>query len=386
MTATSGGHSGHIAEIDALRCFAMTGVILEHTGLFPIGWMGVWLFFVISGFVITRSLIKEKQIIPALWPFFGIFFFKRFIRIVPLYVFYIVLCLAIAAWIGQDLRGALPSLLTFSYNWDWPEKNAYPFVSHLWSISGEEQFYILFPFIFWRCSKAALVKVLLSIMIAAPLARAILAGSFDPDASLTRYTAQWIYAFTPAHFDAFAAGALLAIYVDTKTITRRAGWIALLTGGGVLVAAIGFCAAGQAWRSGIYDLSAFRNIVSGTNIGDFREAYVYTAVTLAAASILIAVLAKVGPVTSVCRPAIFRKIGTVSYGAYVYHGLTLYFAAGVTQFAAGLTGKMAVFGATYIGTLVLAALSFRLLESPIMRFGKAILQSQPRRVESAVAE
>ena len=350
----------------------MTGVILEHTGLLPIGWMGVWLFFVISGFVITRSLLKEKDSVTAFWPFVGIFFFKRFLRIVPLYVFYISVCLVVAAVIGVEIGGAVPSLLTFTYNVNWPDKNAYPFVSHLWSISGEEQFYLLFPLIFWRCSKKGLVGVLLAIMVAAPILRAILGGSFDPQILPTRYAAQWVYAFTPAHFDAFAAGALLGIYVDAKAITHRQGWAALLIGIGGLIAAILFCAAEQAAHSGTFDLSAFRNIVTGTNVGRFREAYIYTAVTLAATSVVMAVLGRVGLVTTVCRPAIFRRIGTISYGAYVYHGLTLFFAGSVAGLAPGLAGQILLFGATYAATLILASFSYRLLESPIMRFGKRV--------------
>jgi hypothetical protein len=54
--------SGYVSEVDALRCIAMTAVVLQHCQLLPFGWTGVWLFFVISGFAITSSLLGSDRI------------------------------------------------------------------------------------------------------------------------------------------------------------------------------------------------------------------------------------------------------------------------------------------------------------------------------------
>jgi peptidoglycan/LPS O-acetylase OafA/YrhL len=68
----AGPAPGRLDQVDALRAIAMTAVIVEHCGLMHFGWMGVWLFFVISGFVVTGSLLKDRGRAPGgtvLWKF-----------------------------------------------------------------------------------------------------------------------------------------------------------------------------------------------------------------------------------------------------------------------------------------------------------------------------
>jgi len=61
-SATLQDSSNRIGSIDALRCFAMTAVVAQHNGLLPFGWTGVWLFFVISGYVVTVALGKHTPL------------------------------------------------------------------------------------------------------------------------------------------------------------------------------------------------------------------------------------------------------------------------------------------------------------------------------------
>ena len=154
--------TSRIRGFDALRAISVLLVILSHTGVLgrasdaaPIlaaavsvfnANFGVKTFFVLSGFLITSLLIAEHREagrvdIPA-------FMLRRALRILPLYVVILTLavvlmCLGIArpAW-----TAALYSLF-YVYNF-LPHANEVNYLNHLWSLSVEEQFYILWPFVF----------------------------------------------------------------------------------------------------------------------------------------------------------------------------------------------------------------------------------------------
>ena len=79
---------GRIGQIDALRAFAMTAVIAQHCGILPFGWLGVWLFFVISGFVVTESLMARKDISGIGRRLFQ-FYVRRIARIWPIYLIFL---------------------------------------------------------------------------------------------------------------------------------------------------------------------------------------------------------------------------------------------------------------------------------------------------------
>jgi peptidoglycan/LPS O-acetylase OafA/YrhL len=107
-----------VHEIDGLRALAMLLVTAQHCGLAPIDWTGVWLFFVVSGFVIARNFehgAYQGDTRRARWLDF---MRRRFWRIVPVYVLYVAFVLALLWSLGRtrDLHMAA-GLLTFTYNW-----------------------------------------------------------------------------------------------------------------------------------------------------------------------------------------------------------------------------------------------------------------------------
>src|ERR1700726_3174063 len=86
-----------IYSIDSLRAVAMTMVIAQHSHLLPFGWTGVWLFYIISGFVISRNLIEENAtLMPGSSGHYLSFVVRRIFRIVPPYAAYIAICLVVA--------------------------------------------------------------------------------------------------------------------------------------------------------------------------------------------------------------------------------------------------------------------------------------------------
>ena len=81
-----------ITEIDGLRAVAMTIVVAHHCGLLPFGWVGVWIFFVISGYVISRKFMRQGYSNKPAAKQYVTFISRRFWRIVPVYLLYLSVC------------------------------------------------------------------------------------------------------------------------------------------------------------------------------------------------------------------------------------------------------------------------------------------------------
>ena len=147
-------------EIDGLRAFAVVAVIINHfnKNILPGGYLGVDIFFVISGYVITSSLAKRST--HNFREFISGFYERRIKRLVPVLVVFVILSsIAICLFNsspGVSLRTGLASLFGFSNIFLLNQSTDY-FASstqlnvftHTWSLGVEEQFYLLFPFFVW---------------------------------------------------------------------------------------------------------------------------------------------------------------------------------------------------------------------------------------------
>lgn len=149
-------------DIDGLRSLAVIPVVLNHAGLswLPGGFVGVDIFFVISGFLITSILLREIDAGK-----FSIlrFYERRIRRILPALAVVILACF-LAAWVfllpgefTDFAKSAVAALLSASNIWFWMSANDYfaadvatQMLLHTWSLAVEEQFYVLFPLLlFW---------------------------------------------------------------------------------------------------------------------------------------------------------------------------------------------------------------------------------------------
>ena len=371
VSADNGKAATYVTEIDALRCIAMTAVMLLHVGLLPFGWTGVWLFFVISGFAITTSLITDSHLGLPRRTILGHFYLKRALRILPLYVVYLLAIGVYASWFLLDgFWPALPFLSTFTYNLAIALGSpviAAPGAVQLWSISGEEQFYLLFPFLFLFLHRRSFILALIGILLCSPLARAWLAASGEPEALID--TARRIFFFTPVHFDSFAIGALIALLTHGRPVRRAIGYSALVVGAGAVIVYVTTYAVLQTASNGYFGPDSFHNILSGRVAGDYREVFAFSAIWMAAAGLILAVLARVPVVLALCRPRIFRTVGRLSYGGYVYHGLVM---DALSRFWPALTGgsiahRLGLFAVLFSTSMALAFASYHLLERPFLR-------------------
>ena len=148
-------------EIDGLRAFAVIAVIINHFNftLFPSGYLGVDIFFVISGYVITSSISSKKQR-NGFFEFLSDFYSKRIKRLIPALVFYVISISLIVSFLIPEneviLRTGVSSLFGLSNFYLLKHSTDYfaqttalnPF-THTWSLGVEEQFYFFFPILIW---------------------------------------------------------------------------------------------------------------------------------------------------------------------------------------------------------------------------------------------
>jgi len=141
-------------QLDGLRAIAVTAVIAHHWidvngylgNIIHFGAHGVSLFFIISGFLITNILLTQRDSNLSLFGRFKVFYFRRALRIFPIYFLYLLIVFYIF-W--SDIKPNALFLITYLFNLDiffngWP---TVPTIHHLWSLSVEEQFYLIWPFI-----------------------------------------------------------------------------------------------------------------------------------------------------------------------------------------------------------------------------------------------
>ena len=139
-------------EIDGLRAFAVIAVIINHFNnkLLPSGYLGVDIFFVISGFVITSSLANRES--NGFWDFICSFYARRLKRLVPALAFFVIICSILICLVnpypGFSLFTGLTSLFGVSNIYLLRESTDYfaestqlNIFTHTWSLGVEEQFY-----------------------------------------------------------------------------------------------------------------------------------------------------------------------------------------------------------------------------------------------------
>ena len=244
--------TGHLLQLDGLRTVAIALVMAEH--LFPLhrlivnwfpsmeglrpgqivpplGFIGVSLFFVLSGFLITRILLscreRWREGESTLGRELRVFYFRRTLRIFPLY--YGVL-LVLAVLDVRQIHDRLPYHLTYTFNWllTFPEHYSRGgFERHFWSLCVEEQFYLIWPWLILLAPRRLLLPGLLLTFAMGPAWRGFFTLSLTSAGEPWPW--QWTMFPTPACFDLLAMGAIVA-YAWNTPARRALLWICLLLG------------------------------------------------------------------------------------------------------------------------------------------------------------
>lgn len=357
----------HISAMDGWRGLAVLLVVVWHYGQhgyakpppwITVGWTGVDLFFVLSGFLITRILLATK----GKARYFRNFYARRSLRIFPLY--YAVLIFVYLAWplLHRD-RPHIGDVLPFaSYlsNYVMPlHPNGLPVpkpfnVGHFWSLAVEEQFYLLWPAVVLALSAISLYRVSVGVVCASWVLRC--------GAALSGIDWQWSYLPTPCHMDGLAIGGLLALMESgsLKLDHRPIRYIFIGTGLSLIV--LFSCCGG-------IDLTAHRTVLA---LAPGLAAVLYGTM------LWHTLVYNGGLAAAFLRFAPLRWFGRYSYGLYVFHGLLARSterlfersAARVHFHAHPFVKSLAfiVFGAAV--STVVAVASYHLLEQPFLKLKK----------------
>jgi peptidoglycan/LPS O-acetylase OafA/YrhL len=342
----------HLPGLDGLRGFAVLAVLAFHGGFSWAvgGYLGVSLFFTLSGFLICRLLVEERATTGRIR--LGRFWDRRFRRLAPAAFAALALIVVFGLTVATpsqryNLSGDIRSALAYFANWHLyvgGQSYAAIFVDpspvqHFWSLAIEEQFYLVFPLLVagtlavFRGSRRALAGVLL----------ALACGSFALQLAFTN--PDRIYYGTDTRALELLAGALLALALVKReprvTHGNRAAW----TFGTAAV----FAAVVVAW---------FWHHLSQQSSWLYRGGF---AVVAATSVVLILGAIAPGPVRTVCSFAPMRYVGRISYGLYLFHWPIFLW---LDPVRVGLSG-WPLFTVRCAATFALAAASFRLLEWPI---------------------
>jgi peptidoglycan/LPS O-acetylase OafA/YrhL len=351
-----------VTGLDGIRAIAVLLVMLFHLspGAVVGGFIGVDLFFVVSGFLITSLLLREhaangRIALSAFWR-------RRARRLLPaLGVLLLVCCTAAYAIRGDVLIGLGQQVLgavTFSSNWLFLAASSNYFDStvpelfrNLWSLAVEEQFYLIWPLLL----VVVLVRLPRWVRIASVAALAVgsavwMAVLWAPEAA-TR-----VYYGTDTHFFGLALGATLA-FAATRWPTAALEW--------PRVARRVLGIAGPVALLGVVAIAVVMNEDAQIT---FRGGL--AAVSLLSAIVIATLLVPGTPLAAVLNWAPLRWIGERSYGLYLWHWpvFILVVAALPTWARDGVMGWL-LGGIALVITVAAAAVSYALVEQPIRRQG-----------------
>jgi peptidoglycan/LPS O-acetylase OafA/YrhL len=353
--------SEHFPALDGLRALAVAAVVAYHLspGLVPGGFLGVDLFFVLSGFLITRLLLDERLDTGRVR--LGAFWGRRARRLLP-GLFLVLVAVAVAGMLlpgtldPYSLRGDALAALFYYANWHFLAVNQSYFghvalpspLEQTWSLSIEEQFYLVWPLVLLgltavmrrRSPRALLVPILVLAAASVAAMAAVYGGGGGREAA---------YFGTECRAFELLAGAAAAVVLRGRA-TDLAHRLAAARAPSRLLQAAG--------------LAALAGIVAAIAVcrpGSFVFDGGLALVAVGAATLLVASLGP-GPLRRVLSTRPLRAIGRVSYEIYLWHWPVI--VVGDQVLHLGGLGRAAVEVAL---TLLLAVASYRLVDAPLRR-------------------
>ena len=358
---------GYIKQIDGLRAIAVLMVVVFHwfaggsITKSGIGLMGVDIFFVISGFLITRILLvykfnKEKGFDShSKWHILGRFMYRRALRIFPAYFLLLFVLYHISYFLPNTLKadwgwyvGYLQNFL-FYIRQSWAIGKVSPF----WTLAVEEQFYLFWPFVILF---APTKKVSITILFL------FLAGFFSIHVlPLLLVKKQMVDVLTPTCLHAFAAGAYVSWLHLNKSAVLNKSTIFLLTGSILLM------------------ISLFCHFSDINLVLDHR-----TLVSLGTAGLLVYILKNTqgGFGHYVLGNPVLVAIGKISYGIYLYHNFIPGYLIGIrnwlvkshhdswvlTYFPDLSKGVFLFYTECFVLLFIISYCSFKFFEQPLLTF------------------
>ena len=366
MNATT----GYIKSLDGVRAIAIILVMSFHAEITHFGWFGVQFFFVLSGFLITGILWKEKHIDTPLSFKFKKFWVRRSLRIFPLYFGYLLFISIsyIFFHFPSYYSNYAPYLFTYTFNYtrSLPQWQGNPLFTHLWSLSIEEQFYLFFPLIIFLCPPKFIKYLMLIIIAISPLTRFLLGEYYTHKGLTPAVAADAVYWNTLSHLDAFFMGGIIPVLSLDKKI-KKPQLVFFISLAIALVAGI---------FNFIYtDSGGYYFNDLGYNHGQmqlYEHVWHYTCLNFLFASFILCIISiHSTKIFASIRSALENKwmvrMGKVSYGMYLFHWAILVYGYNRVFSTENLALKTLLFVPYVLIVYAVAELSFRLYESRFLK-------------------
>jgi len=377
-----------IPGLDGLRAIAFLLVFAFHTDYLQFGWVGVSLFFVLSGFLITGILLDMKKTL-ATKDYFFKFYGRRFLRIFPLYYFYLILMTALAIWLFSISYRPLYMQIfldqvwyaifyvydfffgTIAFNYSF-------FLDHFWSLSVEEQFYIFWPLLILLVPEKSLKKLFLGFIGLGLIFRIVFL--FVYSAGVFRFLGATaplaIFPLPFSHMDAFAFGAYISRFAIPKA---KEQFLPLLVALPIIGFGSQYVATGEIGTISSlgYPLllpKAYQFIWGYTLLNYFFAITIFSVV-------------KHGLFNRFLEWPLLRYLGKISYGLYVYHFPVMWFAIRVRDFGVvDPFAKPVIALISFIATLLVASLSYKYLEKPLLNLKDRFFALKPERTQKHLSK
>jgi peptidoglycan/LPS O-acetylase OafA/YrhL len=373
------GFRGYIPELDFLRAFGITMVIIDHmwpphhelSKVLNLSWILMDSFFVMSGFLIAGILLDSR----SRPDYYRHFYTRRALRILPVY-YLLITVLTFAAFTNGTgyLYSGIPTLYKWGSPW-WffvylgsipmaitgkaPTAARYGFAP-LWSLQIEEQFYLLFPLLIKRLKLKTLALTLLSLICISPIVRIVLYRLYPSNTGIQ-------YVFLPCRMEGLALGALIAVRF------RMGPWDLSKTKLTVMaITSLAVTCLCGAWSG--YNFTRPFNRTIGLLISPISFGFV----------VLWLVRFRGSRLTRCLRIAPVRYLAKISYSAYLFHiplaGVLIPVCAamGLGALTRGYLKVVTVFTLT----VILSSLSWILFESPLMRLKERLTKKEYPPVEA----
>ena len=308
----------HNDALDGVRGIAILLVLITHAGwffrtyptawyFFPIhvGWVGVDLFFVLSGYLITGILIRTRHARNRVQSFY----MRRVLRIFPLY-YGVLLAVFIGVHFSVWLREQIPMhtwrgwIIYVAYLQNWallhnPNFWLHNLIGHFWSLAIEEQFYFVWPWLVWSLSTRWIVRLSVVGMIASLALRLVFLWH-SPEQPL------YPFGLTPCRGEGLLMGAALAAYIaEFGSLPKRA--------------LAGMALAGIAIIAAILISIPYAFIPDHANVPKYGIGI--TAFNLVFGALIASTQYSIRFLTAWLNAGWLRSFGKYSYGIYVYHAI-----------------------------------------------------------------
>jgi peptidoglycan/LPS O-acetylase OafA/YrhL len=351
--------------LDGLRAIAVTIVMLFHFmnyGVLKLGWIGVDLFFVLSGFLITNILIKNLNYDN----FFKNFYLRRAIRIFPIYFLVVIPFLMIDLFFfNNNFSIQHLSYIFYFQNFTALLYGYIPSLGHTWSLAIEEQFYLFFPLLLYFFRKRTL-EVIIFLAVFAVFIR-----------QFGLYINYHIYFQSTLFFtrmDSLLIGACLPLVVDrfknisVSKMNRYLLYFLFITLA-LLILSISKYNLLNFYRLDFYSLlEDYGNNNLYKPYGSFK--YLYLSIFFA--SIIGLLSYNTNPIASkivhILELKLFKQIGKISYGIYIYHWCVHILLDGIiVRKIIVVENSLIILLIKIIITLSLAIISWYVIEKPLLK-------------------